>query len=93
MTNIGHPRRIRGGGNSCSECDQGCSMLHLEHKVRCNGNPRRYPFIGTLPQDGGADGMVICPTITSHYHKEGWTNFIPGTNSKIKAIAILIEYD
>ena len=35
----------------------------------------------------------ICGSLTAHYHKEGVSNFMQGTKSLIKAVAILIEYD
>lgn len=31
--------------------------------------------------------------ITTHYHKEGISNFLPNTKSLIKASAVLIRYD
>ena len=36
---------------------------------------------------------TVCPTITAHYHKEGWQNVLQGTTSLVKAPAILIEYE
>ena len=35
----------------------------------------------------------IGATITAHYYREGWANILPDTTSKVKAQAILIEYE
>lgn len=39
-------------------------------------------------------GIQIASAITSHYHKEGYTNLLPlGSTSLIKATAILIVWN
>ena len=32
-------------------------------------------------------------TVTAHYYREGWANILPDTTSKVKAQAIMIEYE
>lgn len=98
-TVFGNSRALNGGGNSGSQCDNGHALLHTEHQIRGNGTSAGHPEPGTLSENGctlylpiNTDGEV-CRAITAHYHKEGWTNFVPDTNSKIKATAILIRYD
>lgn len=32
-------------------------------------------------------------TVTAHYYRDGWANILPDTTSKVKAQAIMIEYE
>lgn len=55
-------------------------------------------YVKNLGRGGGALPSYkryrsVSPTITAHYHKEGWTNILPNTSSKVKAIGIIVIYE